>query len=122
MSKDLESVFLHTKEILREQAAKAVDEAIDKIYTDYLPHVESDTNFNVRQQATNWIERFLADSLRDEDVHIDVFSKHSYRAEAIRQKIYEDNKEEMIAAIGHDIVERVKTLQDRHSAAWEFKY
>lgn len=118
-SQSTEEIFLATKEVFRKQASEAMEEALDKIYTDYLPHVESDTQSNVYFQACDWIRRFISDSLREDDFKIDGLNHSCYD---VRKKMFQDNKEELTKVIGEDIINRIKDLESRHSFHWEKSY
>lgn len=118
----IEELFLATKPALEKSIQEALDAAMEKIYTEYLPHVENDTYFNVRSQAKDWIMRYIAGTLREDDIKIDFGSGYEYSAHGIRQKIYEDNKEAMQGLIAQDMMDRLKDLQERHNQAWERKY
>lgn len=120
MSRSIEDIFLATKDILATQAKEAAEKAIDIIYQEYLPHVESDTCYNVRQEARQWLERFFADSLRDDDMKIDFTVSYSFDARKARQKIYEDNKEEIQAAIGKDLQDKIDSFREsgRHDCGY----
>src|SRR6476619_7297603 len=106
---DIEKVFLDTKTIFQEQAVAAIEEALDKIYREYLPHVESDTQYNVYHQTSNWIEDFLADRLDIDDSNKKmIFNTWGHRAAEIRQKIYQDNKIEIVELLGKDFEREIE--------------
>lgn len=115
----IEEIFLATKEVFRKQASEAMEEALDKIYTDYLPHCSSDTQSNVYFQACDWIRRFMSDSLREDDFKIDGLNHSCYD---VRKKMFQDNKEELTKIIGEDIINKIKDLENRHSFHWEKSY
>jgi hypothetical protein len=117
----IEQVFLDTKAIFQQQAEAAMEEVMCKIYQEYLPHVENDTCFNVRQQSADWIERFMADKISDEDVKI-YNIKAQYSGKDVRAKMFQDNKEELTKLIGQDIIDRVKDLEERAAQDWERRY
>jgi hypothetical protein len=111
---NIEKVFLDTKAIFAKQAEEAVQEALDKIYTEYLPHVESDTQFNVYFQTSDWIADFLADRLDSDDVNRHcVHREYGHRAAEIRQKIYQDNKAEIVELIGKDYEREIQLLKEQ---------
>ena len=114
--KTTEEIFLSTKEIFKKQAEEALELAINKIYSDFLPHVESDTQSNVYFQSCDWINRYLSGNLREDDFKIDVLSKD------IRQKIWNENKEELKFLIQKDIQDRLAFLENKLTATWEHKY
>lgn len=114
--KTIEQIFLETKAVLEKQAKDAVEEVIGKIYVDLLPHVESDTQSNVYFQSTDWIRRYLAGTLREDDFKIDIL------AEDVRRKIWDDNKEELKEFISKDVQERLAYLEKELRASWEHKY
>lgn len=114
--KTIEQIFLETKAILEKQAAEAMESAIDKVYQDLLPHVESDTQSNVFFQSYDWINRYLAGNLREDDFKIDIL------AEDVRRKIWDENKEELKALIAKDVQERLAYLEKELRASWEHKY
>jgi hypothetical protein len=110
MSKPIEELFLETKEIFAKQAKEAVEEALDKIYTKYLPHVENDTMSNVYFQSWGWLEKFFAGALQDDDMKIDL-TRSGWTEKAARQKMYEENKEEIQAAIGRDLQDKIDSMR-----------
>ena len=114
--KTIENIFLETKNIFKEQASQAVEEALDKIYREYLPHVETDTQSNVYFQSTEWIYRYLTDSLREDDFKIDIL------AADIRRKIWDDNKDELKKLISQDVSERLKELEQEHLSYYQHSY
>lgn len=119
MPKTIEQIFEETSVKFRQQMIDAVEGAIEGVYEDYLPHVENDTCFNVRQQSITWLERFLADDLREEDFKIDPMA---FDSKAIRQKMFKDNQVELILHINKDMLERLEELEKRYAHDWEFKY
>ena len=121
MTKSIQDIFLETKTIFESQAKVAVQEALDKIYEDYLPHVENDNYFNTRQYARHWILRMMSDGLRQDDIQLWEITKE-YDAKDIRQKMFQDNKEELTELIGKDIMERLKVLEERYTNDWERRY
>jgi hypothetical protein len=116
--KTIEEILADTFKLFEAQAKEALEAALSKAYEEYLPFVENDTYFNVRQQSERWLKNFMADKLTDEDVKVDVLCKHSYDAKAVRKKIYEDNKEEIHAAIGVDLQEKIDSLKARLEDAY----
>lgn len=116
---NIEQVFLDTKEVFAQQAKEAVEQALDKIYTEYLPHVENDTAANVYFQTSSWIADFLADRLDSDDVNRHrIATEYGYRAAEIRQKIYQDNKAEIIELLGKDYEREIEMLKSQLSAAY----
>lgn len=114
--KTIEQIFLDTKAVFEKQATVAIEEAMDKIYQEYLPHVENDTGSNVYFQSYDWVNRFLSDNLREDDFKIDVLAKD------VRKKIWEDNKEELKELISKDVAERLADLERKLVASWQHKY
>lgn len=112
-----EEIFLHTKEVFAKQATEAINEALERIYTEYLPHVESDTQSNVYFQTCEWLERFFADKLDNDDIKLSL-AKHGWNAQYARQKIYEANKAEIIKAIGEDFEAEIQSLKEQLNAAY----
>lgn len=111
---NIEKVFLDTKAIFAKQAEEAVQEALDKIYTEYLPHVESDTQSNVYIQTCQWLEDFLADKLDVSDSKKSrVVQQYGMRGAEIRQKIYQDNKAEIVELIGKDYEREIQLLKEQ---------
>lgn len=107
-----EEVFLSTKDILAKQIEEATREALDKIYFEYLPHVENDTNSNVYFQTCEWLEAFFDGTLNENDNLVKFDISRRYSSEKARQKIYEANKEEIHAAIGRDLQDEIDRLKD----------
>jgi hypothetical protein len=114
--KTIEEIFLETKIVFEKQAAEAIEEVMDKIYTQYLPHVESDTQSNVYFQSSDWIRKYLSDSLREDDFKIDVLSKD------VRDKIWNDHKDELKELITKDVAERLADLEKIHRNDWQHRY
>lgn len=112
---NIEQVFLNTRTIFEKQAAEAVEQALDKIYTEYLPHVESDTQANVYFQCHDWLYRFFADKLREEDFKVDMLG---YQSEAARELMYQKHKEEITQAIGKDLQEKITRLENQLKEAY----
>jgi hypothetical protein len=113
---NITEVFQETRTIFATQAAEAMEQAMDKIYNDYLPHVENDTASNVRFQTANWLERFFDGNLSENDINIDLARKYS--GGKARQMIYEANKEEIIEAIGKDFQAEISDLKVQLNNAW----
>lgn len=118
---NIEQVFLDTKEVFAQQIQEAAQEALDKLYDEYLPHVESDTGFNVAQKARDIVIRYMADSLDEHDLTMLNLNVQMYGKE-LRKKMFQDNKEELTKAIGQDIIDRLKELEERHQHSWETCY
>lgn len=114
---NIEETFLATRAIFAAQAAEAMEEAMDKIYDEYLPHVENDTAINVYYRTVEWLEKFFEDTLTDNDINIDLTNKYS--SVKARKKIYEENKEEIIEAIGKDFQAEIQNLKEQLNSAWE---
>lgn len=121
MSKSIEEIFTATQTKIRAQMIDAVEAAIEGVYAEYLPHVENDNYFNVRQCARDWLIRLMSDSLRDEDIKLWEITS-DFTGQGIRAKIFQDNKEELTKLIGQDIVDRVKDLEERIAQHWERYY
>lgn len=109
----IEEVFASTMEIFKKQAQEALEAALSKAYEDYLPYVENDTYSNVRQQSVRWLERFMSDNLGEDDVIVDIAAKHGWTVQTVRNKMYEDNKEEIQKAIGVDLQNEIDSLKAR---------
>ena len=111
--KTLEQIFLESKDLF-ETAAR---DALDKVYGEYLPFVESDTMSNVHFRTCDWLERFFSDSLREDDIKIDL-TRYGWDNEKARQKIYEANKAEITEAIGKDWQAEIQSLKEQLNAAY----
>jgi len=114
--KTIEQIFLETKATLEQQALSSVQEALDKLYIEYLPYVENDTASNVYFMSTDWIRRYLAGNLREDDFKINIL------AEDVRRKIWDENKEELKELIAKDVQDRLAYLEKELRASWEHKY
>jgi len=114
----IEEVFLNTKTILTKQVEEAAREAVDKIYLGYLPHVENDTASNVYFQTVEWLTAFFDGTLNDEHVKFDITRRFS--SEKARQLIYEANKEEIQAAIGKDLQDKIERLEEQLKQQYEY--
>lgn len=112
----IEEVFQETKTIFERQANEAIHQALDKIYTEYLPHVENDTQANVYYQTVDWLTAFFDGTLNDEHVKFDITRRFS--SEKARQLIYEANKEEIQKAIGRDLQDEIDSLQAELESAY----
>lgn len=119
---NIEQVFLGTKEIFAKQIQEAAQEALSKLYDEYLPHVESDTYFNVAQKARGLLVRFMSDTLDEHDATMLKLELQPYSGKQLRQKMFHDNKEELTKAIGQDIIDRLKELEERQKHSWETCY
>lgn len=119
---NIEQAFLDTKAIFAKQIQDAAQEALDKLYDDYLPHVESDTYYNVAQKARSLLVRFMSDTLDEHDATMLKLELQPYSGKELRKKMFHDNKEELTKAIGQDIMDRLKELEERHKQSWETCY
>lgn len=119
---NIEQVFLDTKAIFAKQIQDASQEALDKLYKDYLPHVESDTYYNVSQKARSLLVRFMSDTLDEHDAAMLKLELQPYSGVELRKKMFHDNELAITREIGIDIVSRVKELEERFSYQWETKY
>lgn len=108
-------IFADTKEILRVQAVTAIDEALHKIYSEYLPHVESDTQSNVYFQTCDWLRKFFEGKLESDDIKMDF---GGYSARAARDVIFDEHKTEILEAIGKDLQDKCDSLQAQLNAAY----
>lgn len=119
---NIEQVFLGTKAIFAKQIQGAAQEALDKLYDEYLPHVESDTGYNVAQKARSLLVRFMSDTLDEHDAAMLKLELQPYSGKQLRQKMFHENKEELTKAIGEDIIQRVQELEERYKSSWEIGY
>lgn len=122
MTKTIEQIFEETSVKFRQQMIDAVEEAIEGVYADYLPHVESDNAFNVAQKARSLLVRFMDDSLDEHDKTMLKLELQPYTGKQLRAKMFEDNREELTKLIGEDIIQRVKDLEERVAQNWEVRY
>jgi len=119
--KTIEQILEDTKAIFEEQAREAMDKVMTQVYNDYLPHVENDMYYNVRNLAESWIERFMADKLTEDDLSINV-DTYNFSARDIRQKIWDDQKDTILPQINRDLIERLKQLEEEYQHSWQRKY
>lgn len=119
---NIEQAFLDTKAIFAKQIQDAAQEALDKLYDDYLPHVESDTYYNVAQKARSLLVRFMSDTLDEHDATMLKLELQPYSGKELRKKMFQDNKEELTKAIGEDIIDRLKELEERQRYSHEINY
>ena len=112
----IKEVFLATRTIFETQAKEAMELAMDKIYLQYLPHVVSDTETNVYFQTSDWIKRFLSDSLREDGIKI-VAPKEWMFVIRYGMSIKKNSKE----LITKDIKDSLKILEDIHKQ-WQHRY
>lgn len=114
----IEEVLKETMKMFEVQAKDALETALSAAYEEYLPHVENDTYSNVRRLSERYIERFMADNLTEEDLKLDVTSKYSWTAEAVRKKMYEEHRDEITKMIGSDLQEEIDSLKSRLEDAY----
>lgn len=109
-----EEFFLSTKAIFEKQAQEAMEAVMSKMYDDYLPHVESDTSYNVNQQAENMLQDFLAgrDSYRTKN-----FITHVYAAD-VRKAIFEQFRHEIEVELFKDMQNEISNLKASLEAAY----
>lgn len=119
---NIEKAFLDTKAIFAKQIKDAAQEALDKLYEEYLPHIENDTYYNVAQKARSLLVRFMSDTLDEHDAKMLKLELQPYSGKQLRQKMFHDNKEELTKAIGQDIVYRLKELEERQRYSHEINY
>ena len=119
---NIEQVFIGTKAIFAKQIQDAAQEALDKLYEEYLPFVATDNEFNVAQKARSLLLRFMSDTLDEHDATMLKPELQPYSGKQLRQKMFHDNKEELTKVIGQDIIDRLKELEERHKQSWENCY
>lgn len=76
-----------------------VDMVMTSIYCDVLPYIESDVFENFRMQIINGIIYDTPNKIYD----------YNYRK--IRDKIFEEHKDELIPALNQDLLDKVKELE-----------
>ena len=79
---------------------KEANAAIDEMYIKTLPHIESDSWCNFRNDMMDGFKGYK------NKIHAE------YDFKAIRQKIYKDNKDEIIKDLNQDLVKEIADLKE----------
>ena len=95
-------------EAFKQNLIKAADEAIGKLYCDIMPHIESDSWTNYRNVLMDGLSNYNNRKLQA-----------PYDFKKIRQKIYEEYREEIIPDLNQDLLEEIESL--KRQLEWERK-
>lgn len=79
---------------------KSANSAIDDLYCTILPHIESDSWSNFRNDIMSGYKNY------NNKIH------REYDFKDIRQKIFEEHREEIIKDLNQDLVKEVESLKD----------
>lgn len=105
-SKPLDQVLVDAIQLFTLQLRRTADEVIGEVETKYLPHLECDTLMNVSCQARAAVIGFLCNRPND------LVNLTDYSSKEVREAIYRDHKEEIIAALGKDFEAEVKLWKE----------
>ena len=94
-------------ESFKKNLTKAADEAISNLYVDILPHIESDTFLNFKNDAMSAIKGYATRYVLDTG---------DYTGLAIRNQIYQEHKEEIAKLIDQDPVDGAHASRCHRSA------
>jgi hypothetical protein len=97
----LEDIYTEFASELKKLSEKTIGDMV----SEYIPYAKTDLDNNAFFKAKEIVEEYLAGNLRP-----DILSKYDYRE--VRNKIYEDHKDEIIKAIGVDKDEEIAKLQN----------
>ena len=82
------------------QITKAAEEAVGKLYTDVVPHIESASWTNYRNELMEGLRNYNNRKVQGE-----------FDFKAIRRQIYIDFREDIIADLNSDLVEEIESLK-----------
>src|ERR1035437_1209059 len=85
---------------------KAILDELGDIEAEYLPYVFTDTEMNVQIKTKQALDDFLSGR------EVPQFKLDGYFAKEVRQKIYEDHKDEIIAALKVDFEAEIISLRE----------
>jgi len=90
---------------------KTADEIIGELYSNVMPYLDTDTWTNYRE------------ALRLELEHEYKYSKFKCAwAKNFRRAVLVENRDKLVELLNHDLLERIKTLEDRHQEFEMFRY
>jgi len=110
MQRELEERFTACAEKIRKDAQKALGD----IEVMFLPHLLYDFNRNVAIDARNEVKEFMAGRGR----YKTFLEEAGCSAVALRQRFYQDHKDEVIAALGKDFEAMIEALKKEVATAW----
>lgn len=90
-----------------EDIRKAAVNALGDFECDFMPHLEFDYMSNVKMQSERCIDNMLLGR------ETGLYKLSSHQAKELRKKIYEENKEEIIKAVGKDFEDEIYLLKMR---------
>jgi len=88
-------------ESFKAKLTSAADDVISELYTDIIPHIESDSWTNYRNDLMSGFTNYN---------HRKLQAPHDFRK--IRQEIYKEYREEIIPDLNQDLVKEVETLKE----------
>lgn len=101
LSEDAQKEAVKLIESFKENLKKAAEEAIGNLYVDVMPYIESDTWSNFRGQVVDGFRNYNNSKIQ---------AKYDFKQ--IRQKIYEEYRDEIIEDLNKDLVEENKNLKE----------
>lgn len=111
--KELEQIYKEFEGKLKEVAKDAISDVI----CEYVPYAETDFYSNVEHRTRDWIEDFF-NGKEDEFISNPMLNK--YHCKEARQKVFEENKEEIIKLIGEDKEKEIERLKSTIESLQEF--
>ena len=96
-------------EDFKKKLISAAEEAISNLYCDIVPHIESDSWTNYRNDLMSGFGNYGNRKIQ---------AKHDFKA--IRTQIYIEFRDDIIADLNQDHLEKIKELEE--SLEWERKF
>lgn len=87
-------------ESFKKEISKAADEVISDLYCEIMPHIESDSWSNYRNDLMNGLQDYN---------HRKLQAPHDFKK--IRQQIYKDFREDIIPDLNRDMVKEIEELK-----------
>lgn len=98
-------------ESFKQSMTKIADECISNLYTDCLPHIETDSWTNYREALRLEVETEYKES-----------KFKSQWAMDLRRTILKENRDELVKLLNHDLLVRIKQLEDQLREYERFRY
>jgi len=105
MTDKTETILEEILAAFAEKMKVAAKDAIGDAERDYLPWLETDLGMNVPIITVEIIQGFLEGRTHD------LIDLSGYDMRRVRQKIFEDNREEIIAALKKDFTKEIENLK-----------
>lgn len=116
--RDSKECFEKAMPELKKKFAELASEAMDTFYHEHLPHVGTDAQSNAYHIAHEKILELLKGKI---PIGLGKPSDSWHQWRVIRQRIYEENKEEIIAAIGDDKDREIERLKEQISSMARYR-